>query len=104
MSVASSGDVSAGVRFVGVSRNRFVGFEVQVALDGKSEFAAHRAKFCEADIAEFGAAEAKITEAEGEIGAFGDFSEQPGALGVGGEEFDDGLEVARLTRWCRARA
>jgi hypothetical protein len=42
--VASSDDMSAGTRFVGVSRNRFVGFEVQVALDGKAEFAAYGAK------------------------------------------------------------
>jgi hypothetical protein len=36
----SSDDVSAGTRFVGVGGDGFIGFEVQVALDGKSEFAA----------------------------------------------------------------
>ncbi len=51
--VASSDDVSAATRFVGVSGDRFVGFEVQVALDGKAEFAAHGAKLDEAYVAEF---------------------------------------------------
>jgi len=37
----SSDDVSAGTRFVGVGGDGFIGFEVQVALDGKSESAAH---------------------------------------------------------------
>ncbi len=39
----TSDDVSAGTRFVGVSRDRFVGFEVQVTLNWKTEFAAHDA-------------------------------------------------------------
>jgi hypothetical protein len=94
--VVSSDDVSARTRVVSVGRNRFVGFEVQVALDGKSELAAHGAKLREADVAEFGAAHSEIAEAEGEVGAFVDFGEKPGALGVGSEELDDGLEVERL--------
>jgi hypothetical protein len=52
VSVASSDDVSAGARFVRVSQDGFVGIEVQVAFDRKSEFAAHGAKLREADIAE----------------------------------------------------
>ena len=36
-----------------VSRNGFVGFEVQIALDAKAELAANRAKFGDRDIAEF---------------------------------------------------
>jgi hypothetical protein len=32
--VASGDDVTAGTRFVGVGGDGFVGFEVQVALDG----------------------------------------------------------------------
>ena len=83
MRVVSSDDVSARTRVVSVGRNRFVGFEVQVALDGKSELAAHGAKLREADVAEFGAAHSEIAEAEGEVGAFVDFGEKPGALGVG---------------------
>jgi hypothetical protein len=37
VSGASSDDVTVRTRFVGVNRNRFVGLEVQVALDGKSK-------------------------------------------------------------------
>ena len=43
MRVVSSDDVSAGARFVSVGGDGFVGFEVQVALNGKTEFAAHGA-------------------------------------------------------------
>jgi hypothetical protein len=32
--------VSADTRFLGVGRDRFVGFEEPIALDGKAEFAA----------------------------------------------------------------
>ena len=52
MSVASGDDVTAGVSFVGVAGNRFVGFEVRVALNGESEFAADGAKLREAHVAE----------------------------------------------------
>ncbi len=38
VSIASSDDVYAGTRVVGVGRNRFVGFEVQIALDRKTEY------------------------------------------------------------------
>jgi len=51
--VASSDDVAAGTRFVGVGGDGFIGFEVQVALDGKSEFAARGAKLEKAHVAEF---------------------------------------------------
>jgi hypothetical protein len=39
--VPSSDDVSARTRFAGVGGNRFAGDEVQIAFDGKSEFAAY---------------------------------------------------------------
>jgi hypothetical protein len=96
VSGGSSDDVSAGARFVGVCRNRFIGFEVQVAFDRKPEFVSYGAKFSETDVAEFGAAHSEIAEAEGEVGAFVDFGEEPGALGIGGEKFHDGIEVDRL--------
>ena len=96
MNGASSDDVSVRTRFVGVGGDGFAGFEVQVAFDRKAEFAPDAAKLREAYVAEFGAAHAEIAEAEGEVGAFVDFGEEPGALGVGGVELDDGLEVERL--------
>ncbi len=46
--------------FVSIGRNRFIGFEVQITLDGEPEFAAHGAKLGEADVAEFGAAHSEI--------------------------------------------
>jgi hypothetical protein len=54
--VASSDNVTARARFIGVDGDGFIGFEVQVALDGKSELAAHGAKLDEAHVAEFRAA------------------------------------------------
>lgn len=66
MRVLSSDDVSAGAGFVGVGENQFIGNEVRVTLDGKSEVAAGRGEFREADVAEFGLAHAEIAEAEGE--------------------------------------
>ncbi len=89
----SSDDVPVRAGFVGVGRHRFVGFEVQVALDGESQFAAHGAKFDEADIAEFRLAHSEIAEVECEVGAFVDFREEPGALGVRREKLNDGLKV-----------
>jgi hypothetical protein len=73
---------------------------VKVVLYGKSEFAAHGAKLDEADVAEFGAAHSKISEAEGEVGGFVDFSEEPGALGVGGEDLTTGLKSSAWS--CRS--
>jgi hypothetical protein len=52
--------------FVGVRADGLVGVEVQITFDGKAEFAAHRTKLREADVAEFGASQAEIAEAEGE--------------------------------------
>ncbi len=53
VNVASSDDATTRTRLVGVGGDGFVGFEVNVALDRKSEFAAHGAKLEEAYIAEF---------------------------------------------------
>ena len=47
------GDATVRARLVGVSRDRFVGFEVQIALDGKAERAAQLTEFAHADVAEF---------------------------------------------------
>src|SRR5271157_5098534 len=65
VSVVSSDDVAAATRFVGVGGDRFVGSEVQVALDRWTEFSAHGAKFDEAHVAELGLTHAEIAEAEG---------------------------------------
>jgi hypothetical protein len=45
------------------------------------------------DVAELGLAQAEITESEGQVGISIELGEEPGALGIGREEFDDGLEV-----------
>ncbi len=62
--VASSDDVSAGTRFVGVGGDGFIGLEVQVALDRETQFAAQGAKLEEAHVAEFRLPEAEIAESE----------------------------------------
>lgn len=88
--------MSALACFVGVSRDRFVGVELQVTFNRETEFAADGAKLREAQVAELAAAHAEIAKTEGEIGTFVDFREEPGALGVGGEKLHDGLEVERM--------
>ena len=60
---------------------------------GKSELAAHAAKFDEAHVAEFGRAQAEIAESEGETAVGIELGQEPGGATVGSEELDDGLEV-----------
>ena len=63
--IASSDDVTAATSLVGVGGDGFVGFEVQVAFDRKTEFAPDAAKLREAYVAEFRATQSEIAEAEG---------------------------------------
>jgi len=49
-------------------------------------------QFNEAHVAEFRLPLAEIAKAEGQA-VIVDLGQEPGALGVGGKEFDDGLEV-----------
>lgn len=51
--VASGDDAPKLAGLFGVCRNSFVGFEVQIALDGKAEFAADARDFDEARVAQF---------------------------------------------------
>jgi hypothetical protein len=83
-------------RFVGVGGKGFVGIEVEITLHRKAELATHGAELREGDVAELGAAKTQVTESEGDVAAFVDFREEPGALGVRGEELHDGIEVERL--------
>lgn len=53
MSVGSSHNASARTCLVGVSRDGLVGVEVQVALEGKPDFAAHGGEFRQAHVAKF---------------------------------------------------
>jgi hypothetical protein len=69
---------------------------VQIALDWKAELAAYAGDFDEAHVAEFRLAHAEIAEAEGQAVVRIEFGQEPGALRVGGEEFDDWLEVERV--------
>jgi len=55
--VASADDAAKRRRFVGVHRDRLVGFEVSIALYGEAELAAHAGEFSHGDMAEFRAAE-----------------------------------------------
>jgi hypothetical protein len=66
---------------------------VPITFDGKAEFAAYGLQFDEAYVAELGLAHAEIAESEGETAVGIQLGEEPGALRVGGEEFDDGFEV-----------
>ena len=64
--VALGDDAPKLASFFGVSRNRLVGFEVQITLDRKAEFAADGLQFDEAHVAEFRLAHAQIAESKGE--------------------------------------
>jgi hypothetical protein len=48
--VALGDDAPKVASLFGISRNRLVGFEVQIALDGKTEFAADGLQFDQADV------------------------------------------------------
>ncbi len=62
---------------------------------GSSSLPPQGTKFVKAHIAELGTAEPQITESEGETIRI-ELREKPGGITVGGEEFDDGLEVEGL--------
>src|ERR1022692_1276002 len=63
----SDDDAAMVTGFIGVFREVLVGFEVQVALDRKSELATDRTQLGQRDVAEFRTAEAEIAESEGEL-------------------------------------
>jgi hypothetical protein len=93
-------DVPAFTRIVGVDGEGFVGVKVHIALDGEAQGTAKVAQFVHAHVAQLRRSHAKVAEAEGEAVSI-DFGEQPGALGVGREEFDDGFRLeAASTRKC----
>lgn len=79
-------------RFLCVTGEGLVGLEVPITLDGKAELAAYCGEFDEAYIAEFGLAHAEIAESEGGTVVGIELGQEPRALGVGCEEFDDGLK------------
>jgi hypothetical protein len=54
-------------RFCSIRGERFVGVEVQVALDGKAERAAQFANLAHADEAQLGTSHAEVCEAEGDV-------------------------------------
>lgn len=75
----SGTDAAVLVRFRRVGRDRFVGLEVKVALDGQAHRTAQGLEFGQADIAEFRLAETEVAQPEGEVGVVGiEFREQPG--------------------------
>jgi len=79
-------------RFSSADGERLVGVEVFVELDGEAERTAEGAELGHADESQFGHAHAEIAETERDVIA-AELSEEPGALGIGGEELDDGFEV-----------
>jgi hypothetical protein len=93
-SISASGDDAPKLASLfGIRRNRLVRFEVQIALDWQAEFAADGLQFDETHIAEFRLAHAEIAEAEGEPVIGIELGQEPGALRIRGEEFDNGFEV-----------
>lgn len=64
---ALADDVSATPGFVGVGREKLVGDEVAIALDGKAELTADGGDLGEADVAQLRASHAEIAEAEGKF-------------------------------------
>ena len=74
-------------RFASVAGERAVGVEVLVTLDREAHRAAQRGELREADVAEFGAAESEVAQAEGAVRVLGvELGEQPGRVRVRREE------------------
>jgi len=95
--MASLSLMPGGLRFAGVAAERLVGLEEQVALDRKTELAAHRLDLREADVAQLRAAEAEVTKAEGEVRVLRiEFCQKPGRAGVGREELHDRIRIDLL--------
>src|ERR1035437_2012044 len=81
-------------RLVGVGGQRLGGREMKVALDGKAQPATHGLKLRNTHGTGFRAAHAEIAQAEGDVGVLGiEFAQEPGASGIGREEFHDRQEV-----------
>lgn len=80
-------------RLLGVGGDRFIRHEVAIALDWKTESTSHRLQFDKRDVTEFWLSHTKIAETEGDVAVGIEFRQEPGALGVRGKEFHDGLEV-----------
>ena len=76
----------------GVFADGAVGLEVQVALDGKAQFAADGIESIEVDVPNLGLAKTAVTESEGETARI-ELGQETGGLSVGGEEVDDGMEI-----------
>src|SRR5690348_10461812 len=75
---------------------------MKIPLDGKAEWASGFPEFCEADVAKFGTAQTKITEAEQSIRIVGiDFGEEPRCARIRREQLDDGGMVAFVSKRIR---
>jgi hypothetical protein len=90
--ITSGDDTSVLSSLVGVSGEGLVGLKMLVTLDGKAERAAQGAELGHADESQFGESDSEIAKTEGDVVA-AELGEEPGALGIGCEELDDGLEV-----------
>ena len=91
-SSTSCDDASLFARFGSVRGERFVGFEVHVALDGEAEWTAEVAQFVHAHESQFWRSHAEVAQAEGDV-IESELGEEPGALRIRREELDDGFEV-----------
>jgi hypothetical protein len=70
---------------------------VEIALDGKPDDAGESCDLGKADVAEHREALPRIAQTEGAILIVRvDLGEEPGGMGIRGEEFDDRLEIERL--------
>jgi len=79
-------------RFGRIRGQRFVRVKVHIALDGKAKRTTEVANLAHADEAEFRGSHAEICEAEGDV-VEPELREEPSALRIGREEFDDAFEV-----------
>jgi hypothetical protein len=92
MSYVSRDDATVGASLGRVGGEGFVSIEVLVLLNGKTERTMEFTQLAHADKADFGESHSEVTEAVGDV-VWSKLGKEPGALGVGGKEFDDGLVI-----------
>jgi hypothetical protein len=92
--IALGDDGSKRTHGIRISRNGLVRHEVEIALDAASQFVGHSFQFAKTDLAEFRAAVSEIAKAEGSIAVNRmDLCQQPPAVPVWYEEFDDAFRI-----------
>ena len=97
LEIKSGDDAPALSGLLDVAGDALVSFERQIPLEWQPQGAADGLELLKVKLTQFGLPESQVAEAEGHINVFrSKFRQQPGALGIRGEELYDRLDVQRL--------